>query len=71
MEVANARAKVVFEDNQVMLRDLSGDAFSGSVRGGADLTVGSHAIRIDSKLEAIGCEVSQLPAAWGSAKSQR
>lgn len=64
-QVADARAKVVFEDNQVFIRELTGRAFAGVIRAGADLMFGSDSVRVASRIEASGLDVSQLPSSWG------
>lgn len=65
MQMAGASARIVFEDNQMLVRDLQGQTFSGIVRGGANFTFATDAVRIGGQLEASRLEVSQLPASWG------
>ena len=65
MHVANAHGKVIFDDNQMLLRSLQGDAFDGSVRLGADVIFHADLIRIDSRIDVNHCQVSQLPLSWG------
>jgi hypothetical protein len=65
LQVSHARARIVFEDNQILLRDFQGEVFGGLVRGGADLTFDAGLLSIDSRVEASRCEVSQFPPSWG------